>query len=134
MDTYLPAVQTANNGEDTARGAMQSHVVSLQDEVTQLQAMQGLALGRVQATHQAAGADVNGALEEEKAGILSSTALSAPSTHRTLAPAALPSLCPALWPHLQVAVLQDTPSTQMDWAFQQAADHRAPRAQELRLL
>lgn len=92
MDTYLPAVQTANDGEDTAGGAMQPHVVSLQDEVTQLQAMQGLALGRVQATHQAAGADVNGALEEEKEGILPSTSLSAPQHTQDPGPcrAALP--------------------------------------------
>ena len=66
----LPAVQTANEGEDTAGGAVQPHVVSLQDEVMRLQAVQCLALGRVQATHQAASANMNRALIGEKVCIL----------------------------------------------------------------
>lgn len=70
MDAYLPAVQTANEGEDTAGGTMQPHVVSLQDEVMQLQAVQCLTLGRVQATQQAASADADGALTGEKVHIL----------------------------------------------------------------
>lgn len=41
---------------------------------------------------------------------------------------------PPLWPHPKVALLQDTPRTQVDRAFQQAAKHGAPRCQELRLL
>lgn len=49
---------------------MQAHVVSPQDEVMQLQAVQCLRLGHVQATHKAAGADLNGALVRERASTL----------------------------------------------------------------
>lgn len=47
MGTYLPAVQTANKGIGTAGDTMQSHMVPLQDKVTQLQTMQGLRLGHI---------------------------------------------------------------------------------------
>lgn len=59
---------------------MQPHVVSLQNKVTQLQAVQCLGLGCVQATHKAASADVNGTLAGERAGI-SSGQHGTPPTH-----------------------------------------------------
>lgn len=93
MDTYLPAVQTAKDREDSAGSAMQPHMMSLQDEVVQLQAMQCLTLGRIEATHQAAGANVNRALGEEKAGILA-WLLVPPPTHTGPGPCSLPSLWP----------------------------------------
>lgn len=104
----------------------------------QLQAVQCLGLGRIQAAHKAAGADVNGALAGEKAGILCGqrSPKHRPQTLRTLATPA--QLCPSsacpLRPHPQVAVLQNTPRTQLDGALQQAADHRAPSSQQLLLL
>lgn len=69
--TYFPAVQTANKGEGTDRGAVQPHVVAPQDEIMQLQAVERFRLGCVQATHKATGANVNRALARERAGILS---------------------------------------------------------------
>lgn len=117
-DTYFPAVQTASKGEGTARGAMQPHVVSLQDKVMQLQAMQCLGLGHVQATHEAASTNVNGALAGERKGILSEQHRPRYPQHiKDLTPATLPTLCPTLRPHLKVAVLQDTPRIQSDRAF-----------------
>lgn len=62
VDAYFPAVQTANKSKDSAQGAMQPHVVSLQDEVMELQAMQCLGVGSIQVTHKAASANMNGAL------------------------------------------------------------------------
>lgn len=132
--TYFPAVQTAEEGEDTAGGATQPHVVSLQDKVTQLQAVQCLGLGCVQATHEAASADVNGTLPGERAGI-SREQHGHPPTHMGPGPPRPgPSPAPALRCHLKVAVLQDTPRTQSDRPLQQAADHRAPGPQQLQLL
>lgn len=95
MSTYFPAVETANEGEGPAAGAVQLHMVSLQDEVVQLQAVQCLGLGHVQATHEAAGADVNGALAGERAGVLrgQGNPKHAHKTYRTLASVPLPSLC-----------------------------------------
>lgn len=62
VDAYFPAVQTANKSKHSAGGAMQPHAVSLQDEVTELQAMQCLGVDSIQATHKATSADMNGAL------------------------------------------------------------------------
>lgn len=132
--TYFPAVQTAKEGEDTAGGAVQPHVVSLQDKVTQLQAVQCLGLGCVQATHKAASADVNGTLPGERANI-SREQHGHPPTHTGPGPLNLDLALPLRSrSHLKVAVLQDTPRTQSDRALQQAADHRAPSPQQLQLL
>lgn len=62
---------------------MQPQVVPPQDKVMQLQVMQRLRLSRVQATQEATGADVNGALAGERAGILSGRCSSRqpPKTH-----------------------------------------------------
>lgn len=74
LSTYLPAVQAAHEGEGPAGGAMQLQVVSPQDEVTQLHAVQRLGLGHVQATQEAASANVNGALGgEDRVCVLSGT-------------------------------------------------------------
>ena len=61
LSTYLPAVQAAHEGEGPAGCTVQLHMVSPQDEVTQLHAVQRLGLGHVQATHEAASADVEAA-------------------------------------------------------------------------
>lgn len=63
VDAYFPAVQTASKSKYTAQGAMQPHMVSLQDDIMELQAMQCLRVGCIQTTHKAASADANGALK-----------------------------------------------------------------------
>lgn len=94
--TYFPAVQTANKGEGMDRGAVQPHMVSLKDDVMQLQAVQCLRLGYVQATHEAAGTDVNGPLAGKRRGIPSGqhSPRHLPTTHTGPGPANLASLCP----------------------------------------
>lgn len=52
-----------------------------------------------------------------------------PNTHRAWPPQPCLPSAPALRPHLEMAVLQDTPRTQLDGALQQAVDHRAPSPQ-----
>lgn len=99
---------------------MQPHVVSLQDQVMQLQAVQCLRLGHVQATHEAAGTNVNGALAGEREGTLSGQRSPRYPTNNMYRPWPLqprPPSGPALRPHLKVAVLQDAPRIQSDRAL-----------------
>ena len=86
LSTYLPAVQAAHEGEGPAGCTVQLHMVSPQDEVTQLHAVQRLGLGHVQATHEAASADVNGALAGRGWGLRAQRSPGAPQSgfpHRT---------------------------------------------------
>ena len=80
LSTYLPAVQAAHEGEGPAGCAVQLHVVSPQDEVTQLHAVQRLGLGHVQATHKAASPNVNGALAGRGQGLRAQRSPGAPQS------------------------------------------------------